>query len=245
MNLSLILCLLVALILVVCILILSGQYQKVKYSYDAMRKSYQNLEQLNSTLRMQRHDYLNHLQVVYGMLEIGEYEELKAYLEPIYQDMMKTGKALKTKKPGINALIAAKSGEAEHAGIDLYIEVKSDLQNLDVLDWELCKVLSNILDNAMTALQDRKEDRKIWLDITETKDSYLFEIANNGPMIEPYRQNEIFKQGVTTKSGEGHGMGLSIVKNVVERFQGTLKLTSGEEKTTFQISFPKEIKRKG
>lgn len=244
MNLSLILCLLVALILVICILILFGQYQKVKSSYEAIQRSYQNLEHLNGTLRMQRHDYLNHLQVVYGMLEIGEYEELKTYLDPIYQDMMKTGKALKTKKPGVNALIAAKSGEAEHAGIDLYIEVKSDLQNLDVPDWELCKVLSNILDNAMTALTDQSEDRKIWMDITETKDNYQFEIANNGPMIELHRQSEIFKQGVTTKKGEGHGMGLSIVKSVVERFQGTLKLTSGEEKTTFQISFPKDRKRK-
>lgn len=244
MNPGLILCLLVVLILVLCILVLSGQYQKIKRSYDAMWESYQNLEQLNGTLRMQRHDYLNHLQVVYGMLEIEEYEELKAYLDPIYQDMMKTGKALKTRKPAINALIAAKSGEAEHAGVDFYIEVKSDLQNLNVPDWELGKVLSNLLDNAITALQDKKTDRKIWLDINETKESFQFEVADNGPMIEPNWQNEIFKQGVTTKQGEGHGMGLYIVKDVVERFKGSVKLISVEEKTTFRISFPKEEKRK-
>lgn len=244
MNLGLILCLLVMLILVLCILVLSEQYQKIKRSYDTMQASYQNLEQLNDTLRMQRHDYLNHLQVVYGMLEIGEYEELKAYLDPIYQDMMKTGKALKTRKPAINALIAAKSGEAERAGIELYIEVKSNLQDLNVPDWELCKILSNLLDNAITALQDRKTDRKIWLDINETKEVFRFEVSDNGTMIETDWQNEIFKQGVTTKQGEGHGMGLYIVKDVVERFKGSVKLTSSEEKTTFQITFPKEERRK-
>lgn len=244
MSVSLILCLAVALILMICILIILGQYHKLKRSYDAMGASYQNLEQLNSTLRMQRHDFLNHLQVVYGLIEIGEYEELKSYLDPIYQDMMKTGKALKTKKPGINALIAAKYGEAEHAGMDLYIEVKSDLADLGVPDWELCKVLSNIIDNAMTALGEKKTDKKIWVDVTETREEYRFEIANNGPMIEPNMQSDIFQKGVTTKQEEGHGMGLAIVSDVVKRYHGDLRLTSDEDRTAFQICFPKTDSRK-
>ena len=64
MKTGLILCLLVALILMICILIILRQYLKLKRSYDAMLASYRNLEELNGTLRMQRHDYLNHLQVI-------------------------------------------------------------------------------------------------------------------------------------------------------------------------------------
>lgn len=239
MTTSLILSLIVALVLMLCILIILAQYKKLRQNYEAIISSYKNLEQLNSILRAQRHDYLNHLQVVYGMLELEEYEELKGYLEPVYKDMMKTGKALKTSKPGVNALISAKIGEAERRGIDMYIEVKSDLKKLDIPDWELCKVISNIIDNAMTALEERENDRKIWIDINESMDAYRFEIANNGPKIDEQGRQEIFKQGVTSKKEEGHGMGLFIVSNVVKTFRGEIDLLSDSEETRFIISFPK------
>ena len=61
-----------------------------------LQESISNLELLNYELRAARHDYLNHLQVVYGLLELEEYEELKAYLNPVYKGIMKTGKALTT-----------------------------------------------------------------------------------------------------------------------------------------------------
>ena len=124
MNSNLIFCLIVTSVLLLCIGVMLKLLYKLKCSYDALEESYRNLEQLNGTLRAQRHDYLNHLQVVYGMMELEEYEELHQYLEPVYKDMLKTGKALKTSKPAINALLKAKMGEAEGKGIDVYVEVK-------------------------------------------------------------------------------------------------------------------------
>lgn len=41
------------------------------------------------------------------MMELEEYEDLHHYLEPVYKDMLKTGKALKTSKPAINALLSS------------------------------------------------------------------------------------------------------------------------------------------
>ncbi|MBQ0000620.1 MAG: Spo0B domain-containing protein [Clostridiales bacterium] len=242
MTTSLILSLLAAVVLTLCILVILIQYLRVKRSYEAILTSYENLEQLNSTMRAQRHDYLNHLQVVYGLVELEEYEELRSYLEPVYKDMMKTGKALKTSIPALNALISAKSAEAERADIDMYIETKSDLKDLGIPDWELCKVLSNIIDNGITALEERESDKKMWVDIHETEDSYRFEIANNGPMIDEKWKKEIFRQGVTSKKEQGHGMGLFIVSNVLKAHLGELELESGEAETRFRITFPKNRK---
>ena len=239
MTVSLGLCLIVAAVLLLCIVVMLKLLYKLKYSYDALEESYRNLEQLNSTLRAQRHDYLNHLQVVYGMMELEEYEELHQYLEPVYKDMMKTGKALKTSKPAINALLKAKMGEAEGKGIDVYVEVKSDLKELHVADWEVCKVLSNLIDNGMTALEPTEGEKKLQIDITETKEAYVFSIANNGPMIPEAQQEHIFKQGFTTKSGEGHGMGLYIVTTVLKENKGSISLTSNKNETTFVVEFKK------
>lgn len=239
MEIGLIFCLCAVGILLICILAILGMYMKLKNSYDTLFESFRNLEELNSTLRVQRHDYLNHLQVVYGMTELQEYDELKKYLEPVYKDMMKTGKALKTSKPALNALLKAKSGEAESEHIDMYVEVKSDLKELNVPDWELCRILSNIIENGMTALKELPEDRKLSLDITESREEYIFSIANNGPQIEKDIQNEIFRRGFTTKKEKGHGMGLYIVSSTLKAYGGSIQVHSDEEETVFEICFAK------
>lgn len=240
MTISLIFCFVVVVVLAVCICYLLYTYQNLKEHYDELQESHKYLENLNSELRSQRHDYLNHLQVVYGLMQLEEFGELQKYLEPVYKNMKKTGKALKTSKPAINALLKAKMDEAESKDIDFYIEVKSDLKELHVEDWELCKVISNILDNAMTVLETKFGEKKITLDISENRESYYFSIANNGPIIPKELRGSIFKQGFTSKKEEGHGMGLYIVANVVKNHRGNIKLESNDEETIFIVSFPKE-----
>lgn len=239
MEVNLIFCLVVVLILAVCVGVLLHSYEQLKNLYEALKESYANIERLNSELRVQRHDYLNHLQVVYGLIELKEYEELQWYLEPVYKNMLKTGKALKTSKPAINALLKAKMDEAESKGIDLYVEVKSDLSKLEVPDWELCKVLANLIDNAMTALQGLHGEKNIRVDIMENREWYSFSVADNGPGIPSYLQETVFRQGYTTKSEEGHGMGLYIAKNVLKAYRGSIDLKTGEE-TCFTFRLPKE-----
>lgn len=243
MTISLMFCFAVVAVLALCSVLLALYYWKTKKHYQSLQESYKNLEKLNSELRTQRHDYLNHLQVVYGLMELEEYAELKKYLDPVYKDMLKTGKALKTSKPAINALLKAKMDEAEGRGIDFYIEVKSDLKELQVEDWELCKVISNLLDNAMTALEGKIGEKKILLDLTEDSEKYYFAVSNNGPMIPEDMQKVIFKQGITSKKEEGHGMGLYIVMNVLKSYGGIMKLKSEENETTFSFSIPKEERR--
>lgn len=240
MTISLIFCFSVVVILSICIGCFFFSYRKLKQHYDELQENQKNLEKLNGELKAQRHDYLNHLQVVYGLMQLEEYDELQKYLQPVYKDMKKTGKALKTSKPAINALLKAKMDEAESRGIDFYIEVKSDLKGLYIEDWELCKVISNIIDNAMTALEMKSEEKKIHLDIIEDRENYRFSIMNNGPKIPEEIQKAIFKQGFTSKKGEGHGMGLYIVMNVIKAYEGTMRLSSNEAETIFAFTFPKE-----
>ena len=240
MQISLIFCLSVVVILMVCLVRSLILYVKLQRSHEHLAESCNQLQRLNSELRSQRHDYLNHLQVVYGMLELEEYEELKGYLEPVYKNMMKTGKAMKTSIPAVNALLMAKMGLAEQQEIDFYVEVKSDLQNLKIEPWELCKVLSNLLDNGMTALMEKGNDRRLTLEISEDRDVYLFSISNNGPMIPKEHRASIFQQGFTTKKEAGHGLGLAIVSRILRENRGSISFTSDEEETVFTVTIAKE-----
>jgi len=239
MTIYLIFCLIAVVVLAVCIVAVLIQYHRLKQQCARMQDSIRNLEQLNYELRAARHDYLNHMQVVYGMIELEDYEELEAYIKPVYKDIMKTGKALKTSKPALNALLKAKMGEAESKKVDIYVEVKSDLKKLRIEDWQLCKVLSNLIDNAMTALQSQEQEKMIQIDINENKEAYLFTVSNNGPMIPEEIREHLFKRGFSTKKEEGHGMGLAIVADILKENDGVIKVKSNEKETEFIVSFRK------
>ena len=239
-HLYLILSVTLAVILIGCIGVLIRNYMKLIARNDALRESIDNLCKLNDKLRMDRHDYLNHLQIVYGLMELEEYEEMNAYLRKFYKELLKTGKAVKTSKPAINALLAAKLAEAEAKEIEFLIEVKSDLKKLGIEDWELCKVLSNLIDNAVKALEDYEgEEKKLRVNITETPERYIFSVEDNGPKIPESIRENIFKKGFSTRKEEDHGMGLAIVSEILNKSGGDIELSSDDEETVFTVSFGK------
>jgi sensor histidine kinase regulating citrate/malate metabolism len=231
----------VGLMLISSFLTILGLYFASRYKNVSLEESINNLESFNTTLRAQRHDYLNHFQVIYGLMELEEYEEAKGYLQPVFKDIMKVSKALKTSQPAVNALLQAKMEVAEKYNIDLFLEIRSDLKKLPMEPWNLCKVLANIVDNSITALSGSDDEKRIHIEIGEDISNYTFLIYNNGPEIPNSQLEDIFKQGFTTKKEHGHGMGLYIVAKIVREVGGSVKAFSSSERTSFYVEIPKAI----
>ena len=80
--------------LLISLIILVGLYIAWKSNDNQYEETLRNLESLNTTLRAQRHDYLNHFQVIYGLMELEEYEEARKYLAPAFREINKVGKVL-------------------------------------------------------------------------------------------------------------------------------------------------------
>ena len=212
-----------------------------RYYNVGIEETIKNLEELNTTLRTQRHDYINHMQIVYGLLELDEYKDAKEYLEPVFVDIMKVSKALKTSKPALNALLQAKMETARRDKIDMFLGVTSDLRNIKIEQWELCKVLANLIDNAITAVNHNEKDKTINIEIGEDINNYRFCVYNNGPLIPESQQELIFKKGYSTKKDEGHGLGLMIINQILESNNGTVELQSIKGKTSFTVLISKEV----
>lgn len=240
MTISLFFCLVAVVVLCACAVLMAIQYNRLLRENSMLREMLSNEEALNSELRMARHDYLNHLQVISGLVELEEYEDLANYVKPLCDNLMKTGKAIKTAKPAINALLKAKMEEAESRKIRFVLEVKSDLKALPMEDWQLCRVLSNLIDNAITALGESEEEKELEVDINENAKEILFEVSNNGPEIPKENLETIFKKGFTTKRESGHGMGLAIVAEIINNHKGTITVSSSKEKTAFRVILRKE-----
>lgn len=230
---------LMALLMFSSIAIILASFMLDRFYLDRIHESLSNLEELNLKLRAQRHEYLNEMQVVYGLLELGEYEEARDYLKPVYTDIAKVSKALKTVKPAVNALLQAKMETAGRMGVGLFVEVSSNLSAIRMEQWDLCKVLGNLIDNALTAVADIDGEKYVRVQIAENEEVYLLEVYNNGPVIPKEKQELIFKKGYSSKKEEGHGMGLGIVKEIVSMAMGRITVSSNKGKTLFSVYIPK------
>ena len=207
--------------------------------YSMLKNTLGQLEDLNKTLRGQRHDFMNHLQVVYSLMEMEEYFEATGYIEKVFKDIQRINKVLKTSSPAVNALLQAKILYGEKRGIKTEILITSALEDLKVPAWEFCRVLGNIIDNAIYALQERGENRIIKIELSEDLKTYRFRIKNNGPRIREEWINRIFDAGVTTKGEQGEGMGLSIVKDILQKYEGDIVIFSDSEATVFEGWIPR------
>lgn len=200
-----------------------------------------DIEALNRQLRAQRHDFLNHIQVLYSLVELEEYHEASDYLNKLYGDIEGLNKHIKTDHVAINALLLAKSNTAKDQGIKYDIDIKSRLTDLKVPPWEMCRCFGNLIDNSITVLSKKEGFRHIQILISETINKYTIKVSNNGEAINETIKQKIFMPGFTTKNEEGHGMGLYIVQNIVHNYEGEINVKSNNQATSFILTLPKDL----
>ncbi len=109
---------------------------------------------------------------------------------------------------------------------------------------QIQQVLMNLLSNAKYAVEGR-EEKKISVKTYHRNNRAFIELSDSGQGIKKEDQSKIFTKFFTTKRpGQGTGIGLDIVKNLVTSMLGDISFKSRYEKgTTFVIKFPlKDIK---
>lgn len=104
-------------------------------------------------------------------------------------------------------------------------------------------ILNNfILNSAWFLEQEHNRRREIFFRLKEEGDELHFFMENNGPSLaEKYRDNpdRIFELGETSKEGKGTGLGLWVVKETVERNDGTISVMEKQEGFGLEIVWKK------
>lgn len=104
---------------------------------------------------------------------------------------------------------------------------------------QLIRVVTNLVKNAIQAVPE-VENPRILVTVAAEDDSVKIAVADNGIGIADEVKDKIFEPKFTTKSS-GMGLGLGMVKNIVENYGGTISFTSQLGKgTVFTVKFPKE-----
>ena len=210
---------------------------RIKQQSEMLEEAYAQLESLNGALRAQRHDFRNHLQVIGGLLEMGESDEAAKYIDRVYGSVGALSAQLRTASPAVNALLRVKTAEAQKRGVAMDVIVRSAWEGLPAQGWEMCRVLGNLIDNAMDALKDTPSPR-VTVALGEELRALILSVENNGPEIPMEIREKIFQPGFTTKGGE-RGQGLAIVREIIAGYGGELTLESDENHTAFCGRLPR------
>jgi signal transduction histidine kinase len=125
-------------------------------------------------------------------------------------------------------------------GVTVRREYASDLPRIQAYASELNQVWTNIIDNAVDAMNGQGV---ITIKTYPASDNVVVEIVDNGPGIPPNIQPRIFEPFFTTKPpGQGTGLGLHISHDiVVNRHHGLLLLESKPGETRFKVILPVKI----
>lgn len=103
----------------------------------------------------------------------------------------------------------------------------------------LKQVWINLIDNAIKFSQN---DSEITVKAADIKDYIFVSITNYGTEISPETKSKIFNkfyQSDVSHSTEGNGIGLAIVKKIIELHKGTVSVTSENNSVTFTVTIPK------
>jgi sensor histidine kinase regulating citrate/malate metabolism len=211
--------------------------------FEQQRYHIEQLQEMNKIIKTQRHDFVNHMQTIYGLMQLGLVDEAHAFINELCAEVKISGEALRLAIPELSALLLVKTGVATSRNISFRIEMRSDLSHIDVRPFDLVAIMGNLINNAIEAVENLPvEERRVQIQVFENTGFFIMQIRNLG-FIHPDLRTMIFTPGFSTKSdNKDRGLGLSSIKSLVEAYHGFVVVSSHPDKgSCFTVGFPKQI----
>lgn len=214
-----------------------------KLQLDQIDRRLADIGQYADSLRSQRHEFMNQLHLISGLIRMEEYAMVNEIIEEINEEQQNLLDSFLTKinDPAIVGLLIGKMNRASELGLQLVIDAKSSLPDPCTHRDVVVTVLGNAIENSLEAMSGNKSmtlPGTIIVSLLNEKDQLKISVQDNGPGIDPKLGETIFKDGVTTK-GSGRGFGLALLSRLVANVGGKLSMDSSPSGATLKVSLPK------
>ncbi len=138
---------------------------------------------------------------------------------------------------GLRTTLRMLKHKLREKGVAVHTDWPESLPKVNGYAGELNQVWTNLISNAVDALPE--EGGQLRITAQSDRDSVFVSVEDNGSGIPEDIQGRIFEPFFTTKPmDQGTGMGLDIVKKIVERHQGSISVESEPGRTVFRLRFP-------
>lgn len=190
--------------------------------YDEINRRYQESRKI-------RHDIQNHLLALNMLIESGNIDSARKYINEVSEQTDLAAMPVKTGSEVLDALLFKKTEQAQEKQVSLIFEVSCSLMECGISDYDLCTVFGNIIDNAIEAVNE--------------KDTVTVKLSNQHDMLyiscENVIRRPLKKRGdriLTTKHDPlSHGYGIARVREIAARYEGAVQITDDGGKFLIEI----------
>jgi two-component system CitB family sensor kinase len=184
---------------------------------------------LTETLRAQSHEFANRLHTLVGLVELGYTDEAIKFVTDVSAARSELTDQLVDAigEPKLAALILGKVSLADEGDVRLRIMPDSHVGARISDITGVLTVVGNLIDNAIDAAAQGPAPREVELTLVAAESDLLIRVRDSGPGVPHDMREQIFMDGVTTKSsvtGARRGLGLALVRQIVEGRGGMISV---------------------
>ena len=152
-----------------------------------------------------------------------------------YMDQAQSAEPVDLAK-GLADTLAVMAAKAREKSASLALDLPPDLPRVRGFGGELNQVWANLIDNALDAVG---ENGRVIVTARPEGARVVVRVTDDGPGIPAEVKSRIFDPFFTTKPvGKGTGLGLDIVRRLVDRNDGSIEVESGPGRTEFRVAVP-------
>jgi two-component system, CitB family, sensor kinase len=194
---------------------------------EALVRELDSVRSLTDAMRAQAHEFSNRLHTLAGMLAMGRHDDAARFIVEVTEtdEQLRGQLAERIADPRIAALLLAKSTVASERGVTLVLSDDSRLEHELVDAREGLTVLGNLVDNALdAAVAGERRPPLVRVHLADEAGALLVRVRDTGSGVPASARAAVFEPGYSTKGGDGRGVGLSLVRQLVERRGGWIEV---------------------
>ena len=196
---------------------------------DSLSAQLSQVKRYVDNLRIMRHEQLNRMTTLSGLLHMGRYEEAIGYIQAQSEHAQELLDFISSRfsSPTLCGLLLGKAARAREKGVELNFDpaCRMDKPFAPLLEAELISIIGNLLDNAIEATQRAPlphDPVEVLIKLNDRE--LIIEVADRGVGIRPEIRERIFERGITTKTRGDHGIGLYLIDSYVTQAGGSIEV---------------------
>lgn len=180
-------------------------------------------------LRSQTHEFMNRLHVILGLVHMGHYDRVAAYIREIsLQVQDEVGFVMRRiKDPILAGFVMAKLSSAREKGIIFELTEETLVPEIGdmVSESDISTVLGNLIENAMEAVAE-KSHRRISAHMQVHDGALYMAVEDSGDGVDEALIHAVMEKGFSTR-GDGRGMGMFLIARILEKYGGSIEIGRG------------------